>query len=406
VRVENAEDEYAPGIARVRMIDMRLALAVLTAVIAIHSQPVQAQELPGSATPNIERIGSLEALTLHRVRTGAGKTPQFLSVTLLPNRGMDMFQITADIPGRGETQLIASTSLEEAARRMDDPNGNPWGYVGSGMGGAFLIPWSSRISGEASPDHSTISTVWHGQRLTLHANSNGKYAIHGLLHKTQMEDLRTTTTSDGQTVTGVLHAGDFGGRWISATDLRFTVSLVADAVEVKIEATNIGDKAEPMGIGWHPYFALPSHDRSQALLQVAAERYAETVPSDGLTTGVLIPVASTQFDFSKPEAAHLPDAPVNVNFSTLHRNGCIARLSDPEADYGLCVRLLSPAMHTVQVYSPKDAGFVAIEPQFNFPDPLGQEWKNMNTGLVTLDPGATAVWHVRLELFRPKTSRK
>jgi galactose mutarotase-like enzyme len=97
---------------------------------------------------------------------------------------------------------------------------------------------------------------------------------------------------------------------------------------------------------------------------------------------------------------------VNVNFSTLHGNGCVARLSDPEADYGLCLRLLSPAMHTVQVYSPKDAGFVAIEPQFNFPDPLGQEWKNINTGLVTLDPGATAAWHVRLELFRPKTSRK
>ncbi|HEV2483958.1 MAG TPA: aldose 1-epimerase [Terracidiphilus sp.] len=388
------------------MIDMRPALAAFLAVATIHPQPAQAQVLLGSSTPNIERIGSLEALTLHRTRTGDGKRSQFLTVTLLPNRGMDVFQITADIPGRGETQLIASTSLEEAARRMDDPNGNPWGYVSSGMGGAFLIPWSSRISGEASPDHSTISTLWHNQRLTLHTNSNGKYAIHGLLHKTQMEDLRTTTTSDGQTVTGVVHAGDFGGRWISATDLRFTVSLVADAVEAKIEATNIGDKAEPMGIGWHPYFALPSHDRSQALLNVAAERYAETLPSDGLTTGALIPVAGTEFDFSKPDGAHLPDAPVNVNFSTLHRGGCVARLSDPAADYGLCVRIMSPAMRTVQIYSPKDAGFVAIEPQFNFPDPLGQEWKDMNTGLVTLEPGATAMWHVRLELFRPKISRK
>src|ERR1039458_10875912 len=111
VRVENAEDEYAPGIARVRMIDMRLALAVLTAVIALHPQPFQAQELPGSATQNIERIGSLEALTLHRGRTGDGKRPQFLSVTLLPKRAKDGFQIAADIPGHGETQLIALISL-------------------------------------------------------------------------------------------------------------------------------------------------------------------------------------------------------------------------------------------------------------------------------------------------------
>jgi len=138
----------------------------------------------------------------------------------------------------------------------------------------------------------------------------------------------------------VLHAGDFEGRWLSATDLLFTVSLVADAVEVKIEATRIGDQAEPMGIGWHPYFALPSHDRSQALLHVAAERYAETIPSDGLTTGVLLSVAGTQFDFREPEGAHLTAAPVNVNLPTLHRNGYVVRLSDPIATYGLCVKLL------------------------------------------------------------------
>ena len=382
---------------------MRPVLAVLMAA-AIHPQPVPAQNLlPAS---NLQRVGSLEVLTLHRTRTGDGKHPQFLSVTLLPNRGMDVFQITADIPGHGETQLIASTSIEEAARRMDDPNGNAWGYVGSGMGGAFLIPWSSRISGEPSPDHSTITSFWQGHTLSLNANSNDKYAVHGLLHKTEMDDLRTTTTADGQTVTCVLHAGDFGGRWLSATDLRFTVSLVSDAVEVKIEATNVGDQPEPMGIGWHPYFALPSHDRSRALLHVAAERYAETVPSDGLTTGVLTPVAGTQFDFRKPEGARLPAAPVNVNLSALNRSGCVARLSDPMAAYGLCVKLLSPAMRTIQIYSPKDAGFVAIEPQLNFPDPLGQEWKSMNTGLVTLEPGDTVAWHVRLELLKLRALRK
>lgn len=386
------------------MIGMCPVLAALVMVATIHRQPAQAQGLPVAST--IQRVGSLDVLTLHRTRTSNGKRPQFLSVTLLPNRGMDVFQISADIPGRGETRLIASTSLEEAAQRMNDPNGNPWGYVGSGMGGAFLIPWSSRISGEPSPDHSTISTKWHGHVLTLHANSNGKYAVHGLLHKTQMDDLRTVTTADGQTVTGVLHAGDFGGRWPSATDLRFTVSLVADAVKIKIEATNIGERAEPMGIGWHPYFAIPSHDRSQALLHVAAERYAETVPSDGLTTGVLSSVIGTQFDFSKPEGGHLPAAPVNVNLSTLHRGGCVASLSDPMAGYGLCVRFLSTAMRTVQIYSPKDAEFVAIEPQLSFPDPLGKEWKRMNTGLVTLEPGETVVWQVGLELFQPGALRK
>src|SRR5450631_3762501 len=49
-------------------------------------------------------------------------------------------------------------------------------------------------------------------------------------------------------------------------------------------------------------------------------------------------------------------------------------------------------MRTVQIYSPKDTGFLGIEPQLNFPHPLGQEWKNMDTGLVALGPGDTVAW--------------
>jgi hypothetical protein len=139
-----------------RMIGMRPALAALILVALIHPQNVQAQRLPAAST--IRRVGGLDVLTLHRTRTSDGKRPQFLSVTLLPNRGRDVFQVSADIPGRGETQLIESTSLEEAARRMDDPKVSPWGYVGSGMGGAFLIPWSSRITALSRPPGTDTSS--------------------------------------------------------------------------------------------------------------------------------------------------------------------------------------------------------------------------------------------------------
>jgi galactose mutarotase-like enzyme len=380
---------------------MRPTLAAGILILAFHAAMAQAQSMPATATKDSEQTGSLKTVTLRRARTALEDRAQFISVTLLPGRGMDMFQATADLPGHGETPLIGSPSLEEAARRMNDPETDSWGYVSYGMGGAFLLPWASRMSGEVSPDHSTVSTDWHGHRLTERLNSGGKYAVHGLLHRTNIEDLKTRTTADGQTVTGLLHAGDFGGRWLSLTDVRFTISLTAAAVDLKIEATNVGHVQEPMAIGWHPYFALPSHDRSQARLHVAADLYAETVPSDGLTTGVLRPVAGSPFDFRKAEGAPLAAAPMNVNFSNLDRRGCVARLSDPASAYGLCIRLLSPAIHTIQVYSPSGASFVAIEPQFNFPDPFGQEWKGMDTGLVTLEPGQSAVWHVRLELFRP-----
>jgi len=35
----------------------------------------------------------------------------------------------------------------------------------------------------------------------------------------------------GKQVTGVIHAGDFGGHWPSKTDLVFTISLTADSVD-------------------------------------------------------------------------------------------------------------------------------------------------------------------------------
>jgi hypothetical protein len=40
--------------------------------------------------------------------------PEFLSVTLLPGRGMNVLQITAYIPGKGEVNLLASPSIEGA----------------------------------------------------------------------------------------------------------------------------------------------------------------------------------------------------------------------------------------------------------------------------------------------------
>jgi hypothetical protein len=45
--------------------------------------------------------------------------------------------------------------------------------------------------------------------------------------------------------------------------------------------------------------------------------------------------------------------------------------------------------------------FIAVEHQFNFGDPFGKEWGKMDTGMVTLAPGASTRWHVRLKVFVP-----
>jgi galactose mutarotase-like enzyme len=99
----------------------------------------------------------------------------------------------------------------------------------------------------------------------------------------------------------------------------------------------------------------------------------------------------------------LDDHFLDDNFSHLQRTNGAAevKLIDPDAHYGLTVSALSPEIRTIQVYSPKPASFVAIEDQFNYVDPFGKQWKGMDTGMVTLRPGQSVTWKVRLGLFVP-----
>ncbi len=78
---------------------------------AADNAPVKTQ----MAVEKPPQIGGQDVVHLSRGRSGNGGTPEFLSATLLPGRGMNMFQITAWIPGRGETPLLTSPSLEDAA---------------------------------------------------------------------------------------------------------------------------------------------------------------------------------------------------------------------------------------------------------------------------------------------------
>ncbi len=50
---------------------------------------------------------------------------------------------------------------------------------------------------------------------------------------------------------------------------------------------------------------------------------------------------------------------------------------------------------------PLQKNFVAIEPQFNLPDPYNKNWGGADTGMVLLQPGQSVSWRVRLELFTP-----
>jgi galactose mutarotase-like enzyme len=366
---------------------------------------------PAATQTNTPQIGGEGVVKLTRAATSNGQQPEFLSVTVLPGRGMNVFQITANLPGKGEIPVLASPNLEEAAAKLnggpDDQNGN----ASFSFGGAFLVPYPNRIIGKLSPDGKTVTTEWHGKTITLPANwhnsehpTEDKHAMHGLILASQAQDIQTLNVPDGQTLTGVIHAGDFGGHWLSQTDLSFLIALTGKAIDATVVAKNVGKEDEPMAIGWHPYFSIPSGDRKQALLHVPGTEVAVVNNyGDVFPTGKLIPAKGTKWDFTDPNGKPLDDIYLDDNWSKLQRtDGAVdVNLTDPASNYGVRVLGLSPDIRTVQVYAPPTKSFAAIEQQFNFADPFGKEWHGMNTGMVTLKPGQSVQWHVRLELFQP-----
>ena len=347
------------------------------------------------------RPGGQDPVVLQRSQMADMEGPEFLSATLLPGRGMNLLQIQAYIPQKGTVNLLASPSLEEAAKQMTGEGKDTDGLASLSMGGAIEAPWANRIWG-VPLDDDTITT-WQGH--SLHLPAEGGVSNGGLLLAQKADTVKTNVMPDGGQVQAVYDAGDFDGHWMSHTVITTTVQLNSRALEMNITAHNTGDQAEPVGLGWQPRFAILSGNRSQATLKLPNALRVEVADRrDGMPTGKLLPVDGTPYDFTKSGGSRL--GKLNLNDSFVHLkprlldNGPIIELRDPKSNYGLRITILSPTINAIHINAPADASFVSIDPQFNYDDPFGREWpKSEDTGMVVLQPGQTAQWRVRLEIF-------
>jgi aldose 1-epimerase len=352
----------------------------------------------------VPRPGGQEAIELTRMRLAGGSMPEFLSVTLLPGRGMNVLQIGAYIPGKGEVNLMDSPPVEDAERTMTGMGEDADGQASLAMGGAFETPWAGRIEGMATQAARRVSAVWRGHTMALPSDA-GRVAQDGLMLARKSDTSETTALPDGGQAQAVFHAGDFGAHWPSKTDVTVTVLLGSQWIELTVMARNTGDTAEPVGIGWHPRFAIFDGNREQLRLHLPAEKREEVRDrASGLPTGVLLPVSGTAYDFTMRGGAALGKMDLADSFAGLRRelldNGAAAELIDPANDYGLRMTALSPAIQAIRVDAPADADYVSIGPQFNLDDPFGREWgKEADTGMAVLQPGQSTQWKVRLELF-------
>ena len=358
-----------------------------------------------TAAPAAPQIGGADAITLHRDQSG--QDMQFLGADVLPGRGWNIFQIRAYLPGKGEIGVLDNVSLAEGKALMNGGAEDRSGNKSFAGGGAILVPYANRITGKLTADGKDETADIAGKEFTLPANWGGKkpgakqYAMHGLILDTKVTPGAVTPTS----AEGSLDAGNFGGHWPSQTQLQFKTSIEAGAFHLEVTAKNVGRETLPLGIGWHPYFRLPSGNREQARLHVPAlERAPANNYDEVLPLGKIEKVKGTDFDFTAPGGREMGKLFMDDTFTDLTRDGgnMISEVIDPAAKYGVRIVAETPQVTAVQVYAPPDKNFIVVEPQFNLGDPFSPVWKGHPTGMLMLKPGESVTYKVRLELFQPK----
>lgn len=357
-------------------------------------------------------IGGEPAVILTRPQSADHTKPQFLGATILPGNGMNLLQVRAYLPGKGDIDVINAPSLPEAKNLLENQN-DAFGNKSFSMGGAILLPYPNRIRGKLSADGKIIETTIGNQSLSLPANWKGKkpgaevHAMHGLIMSAHFEDVKFHNGPAESTVSGFLHGGNFDGHWPSKTDVSVRMILKNTALDVIVTAKNVGSAKLPMAISFHPYFRFPSGNRAQVRLHLPADmRTVVNNYDDVFPTGKVVPVQGTPYDFTAPGGAALgPTLYMDDCFTDLKRNAAgdaVIDVIDPAAKYGLRITALSPQIKAIQAYAPPDKDFIVLEPQFNLADPFNTKlWGHRNTGMDWLAPGQSVSWHVRLELFIP-----
>ena len=355
---------------------------------------------------------TVNGLDLLELALAPSDQPGFSGAQLLPTRGLMLLQLRARLPDGRMVDILAAPSPAEAARALDGGPADLDGNASFAFGAAILAPYANRIRGTPLAGGHRIATRVAGHPVELPANGGGtspgaeRYAIHGLILATPVADLATTAEPDHAGATARIAAGDFGVGWPSATTLEISWDLRRDALTLRVTARNVGDAPLPIGLGWHPYFALPSGRREQARLRIPARARLPVDDYDSvLPTGAVVPVAGTSFDFRAPGGVALGDRYLDDCFVELDptpAGDTVCEVLDPAGGHGIRITASGPRIRAVQTFAPPDRPIVVVEPQFNWADPYGTVWSpGRDTGMATLHPGEATDYAVRLELLTP-----
>ncbi|HXS11726.1 MAG TPA: hypothetical protein VN734_03420 [Acidobacteriaceae bacterium] len=361
--------------------------------------------IPVTTEPNMETgPGGQSAVTLRRSPSAVSGEPEFLSATVLPGRGMNLLQIMASVPGKGEVPILLSPSLADATRILTGAGEDANGSVSTTFGAAILAPWAGRLTGSPTSSSSTLESVWEGERLSFPpGHPGGTISTMGLMLDRAADNISTDTIPDGQAATAVYHAGSFSGSWPSMMEITVRTELAERTLDLTVKEQNTGQVPTPAGVGWHPVFALAG-DRPDVRIVIPSITKVDIDHRTNLPSGKTVLTGGTTADLIRARGTRLDEMSLNDTYTNLQSgllgDGPIAEIRDPAAGYGLRLIPLTANIKFLRVEAPAGERWISIEPDTNVDDPFGHEWPNPDdTGIVSLQPGESLQWHVRLEIF-------
>lgn len=357
-------------------------------------------EKPGAHDP---RPGGLDPIVLSRTPVLGSRLPEFGSITLLPGLGMSVQQITAQMPGGDKLSLLVGPTLDQIVGGSDLSPSGP-----NDSRGAFEVPWGGIFAGRPSPSGGSVAVNWNGKPLEALVNAEIPLTSQGGALMLQAANEVHTEGASGTAAQATFRSIEDDGKWASKSDVSIAAEMKAATIDFTVRVTNSGDSPEPVGVGWHPRFALSSPRNTVELHLPAGESVETTDRKRRLPSGRLIPYGPAIQRFVQSQAAIRGediDEALAARQPVGSHAGQSAEVAFPSRDFGLRMTSLTAGVNEFRVFSPANSDYISLGAQTNFDDPFGAEWVKKDEkdgprgGMVTLLPGASLEWKVRLEIF-------
>jgi aldose 1-epimerase len=217
-----------------------------------------------------------------------------------------------------------------------------------------LVPYSNRLGYRRFR--------WKGQDHTTSPNfGDSPHSVHGI---GWMRPWDVAAHSAIDLALALRHDGD--GHWPFPFEARQHFALTPDTLVAQIAVTNTGDVAQPVGLGWHPYF--PKRARSRLHID-CSDRW----DSDAAQ----LPVRKVAQPGIDADVAHL-------DFDNAFEGWKgPARIRDEK-----CALQLRSSLPYLVVYTPRDKDYFCVEPVSHVANAIHMADPGAH-GLKTLQPGET-----------------